>query len=76
MKRKLLSMALVLAFAFSFFNGPALERNIATAAGNEIVVEGENSFKTSITCSTQSANSLSGGKALMVQRSAANVPKG
>lgn len=75
MKRKLLSMALVLAFAFSFFNGPALERNIATAAGNEIVVEGENSFKTSITCSTQSANSLSGGKALMVQRSAANVPK-
>lgn len=45
------------------------------AAGQTLIAEGENSFRTSITCSTQSASSLSGGSALVVHRSADSIPK-
>lgn len=75
MKRKVFSMVLAVAIVFSLFNIPAWKNNVASAAQGVIVVEGENSFKTSITCSTQSATALSGGKALMVHRAATNIPK-
>lgn len=72
MKKRFLLMALV--FVFSALNVP-VPVQMVRAAGNQIIVEGENSFKTSITCKTQSANSLSGGKSLEVHRAADSIPK-